>query len=284
MYNIRDIKPLEGRTEFILREVKARFKKPCLLWSGGKDSTVLIHQTKKTFFGEIPFDVILIDTGKLFPETYKFIEKYTKEWNIPLKIAKMKTKYEPGKHTDDEIFNCCMHRKTLALKQLFTKEHYDSAMLGIRWDELGVRGKERIFSPRTTRWEWRVSREKSESEMKEGDAPVVALQEPELWNLYQTDFGKECEHIRVHPILHWNEIEIWEYIKQNKIPYNPLYNNINGYRYRSIGCKTCTSPIKSEAYTLEEIQTEIYNSFKPEREGRVQKDLVQERLRALGYM
>jgi len=283
-YILRNIDNLLSKTEYILKEAKARFKKPCILWSTGKDSTALLHMTKNTFFGEIPFDVIHIDTNKLFPEMYTFRNKLAKDWNLNLKIATRNSILEPGKGTEEEVFKCCMERKTLALKDLFTKEHYDAAILAIRWDELGVRGKEHYFSPRTHKWEWKIVRPKTIEELKEGDAPVKSLSEPEVWNLYQTDFGKECEHVRVHPILHWSEIEVWEYIKRNNIPFNPLYISRNGYRYRSLGCMPCTFPIKSNAKTIEEFQEEIYSSNIPERQGRRQKDIIMERLRMLGYM
>jgi len=177
-----------------------------------------------------------------------------------------------------------MCKKTLALKELFQKEHYDAALLAIRWDELGIRSKERYFSPRTHKWEWKIVRNKTKEEMKEGDSPFVPLAEPEMWNLYQTNFGKECEHVRVHPILHWAEIEVWEYIKRNNVPFNPLYSSYNGRRYRSLGCVSCTGQIDSDAKTIEEFQEEIYNTRIGEREGRKQKDRIMERLRYLGYM
>jgi len=283
-YWLRDIDELLSKTEYILKEAKARFKKPCILWSTGKDSTALLHMTKNTFFGEVPFDVVHIDTTKLFPEMYSFRDRIAKEWNLNLKIARRDSTLEPGNGTEEEVFNCCMERKTLALKQLFMKEHYDAAILAIRWDELGVRGKEHYFSPRTTNWEWRIVRPKTKEEMKEGDAPVKSLSEPEVWNLYQTDFGKECQHVRVHPILHWSELEIWEYIKRNNVPWNPLYASRNGYRYRSLGCQPCTHPIKSNAKTIEDFEREIYRSRTREREGRKQKDYIMEKLRYLGYM
>jgi len=282
-YWLRNIDDLLSKTEYVLKEVKARFKNPCMLWSTGKDSTALLHMIKDVFY-EIPFDIVHIDTQKLFPEMYEFRDDLVKKWNIPLKIAKKEDCKELLSLDEDEIFKCCMCRKTLNFKELFLKEHYDAAILGIRWDELGVRGKEHYFSPRTHKWEWRVVRTKTPEEMKEGDAPVVSLTEPEVWNLYQCDFGEGYEHVRVHPILHWSELEIWEYIKRNNIPWNKLYKSKNGFRYRSLGCMKCTSPIKSDAKTIEEFEEEIYNTKTREREGRRQKDSIMEKLRYLGYM
>jgi len=282
-YYYRDLKSLISKTEFILREAKARFKKPCMLWSTGKDSTVLLHMIFNMFY-EIPFDIVHIDTGKLFPQMYKFRDMISSGWHIPLKIAKKEDCKEIDLESEDGIFNCCMCRKTMALKELFQKEHYDAAILGIRWDELGVRSKEHYFSPRTHMWEWKVVREKTKEELKEGDAPLVSLVEPELWELYQSDFGKDCEHVRVHPILHWTELDIWEYIKTYDVPVNPLYFSKDGLRFRSLGCMQCTTPIESKATTIDDFQYEINVSSGGEREGRKQKDKIMERLRYLGYM
>lgn len=284
-YHLRDINPLIEKTVYILREVKARFKKPCLLWSTGKDSTVLLHITKEAFFDKIPFDVVHIDTFNLFHDMYEFRENLAFEWNIPLKIAiKLDCKSLPKNPTEKQIFDCCMCKKTLALKEIFEKEHYDAAILGIRWDELGVRSKEHVFSPRTHEWEWKIVRLRKEEEKEEGDSPFIPMTEPELWGIYQSDFGKTCEHVRVHPMLHWSEIEVWEYVKKYKIPFNPLYSSNGTHRYRSLGCMGCTYPIESKAKSIEEFQEEIYNTTTREREGRKQKDMLMEKLRALGYM
>jgi len=252
----------------------------------GKDSTALLHIAKTAFYDDIPFDVVHIDTGKLFREMYVFRDRLAREWEIPLIVAKLNDcptieLFEP---TEEGIFNCCMCRKTQALKNAFQIHKYDAAILAIRWDELGVRSKEHYFSPRTHEWEWKIVRKKTEEEMKEGDSPFVPLTEPEMWDLYQTDFGEECEHVRVHPMLHWSEIEVWEYIKRNNIPYSSLYSSVNGTRFRSLGCMPCTAPIKSDAKFIEEFQVEIYNSTVGEREGRSQKDSIMEKLRYLGYM
>lgn len=282
-YKLRNIDDLLSKTEYILREAKVRFKKPCLLWSMGKDSTALLHITKNLFYN-IPFDVVHIDTGYLFPEMYKFRDELTYDWDIPLKIAKKDDCKEFNTEDENGIFKCCMCHKTLAFKELFEREHYDAAILAIRWDELGVRAKEHFFSPRTHLWEWKIVREKTQDEMKEGDSPFIPLTEPEMWNIFQTDFGSTCEHVRVHPMLHWAEIEVWEYIKINNVPFNPLYVSEQGKRYRSLGCSYCTEQIESNAKSIEEFQEEIYNTNIREREGRSQKDDIMSKLRYLGYM
>ena len=206
------------KTEFILREVKARFKNAAVLWSTGKDSTACLHMIKN-LFGSIPFPVIHIDTGFKFPEIYEFRDSLAKEWDMNLVIANDDAKVTP----DDNHYECCMNRKTMALKHLLDGERYDALVLSIRWDEHPIRGMERFFSPRTREWHWRLVREKTPEEQSEGDSSVVSLQDTELagWRMFATDFGEDCSHVRVHPILHWTEQEIWHYIKENRLPYNP---------------------------------------------------------------
>ena len=105
--------------------------------------------------------------------------------------------------------------------------------------------------------------------------------------LFETDFGSECDHVRVHPILDWREIDMWRYIKQENIPTNPLYYSKNGKRYRSLGCKPCTFPIKSNASNVDEIITELETTNEDERSGRAQdkeEEYAMQNLRSLGYM
>jgi len=281
-----NIEPLVEKSIFILREVKARFRNPAVLWSTGKDSTACLSLMREAFFGIVPFPVIHIDTGYKFKEIYDFRERIRNEWNLDLVIAKneeaLKEGMSPSKYSH---FTCCMTLKTLALKKLMRERKYDALIVSIRRDESEIRNKERYFSPRDTKWYWKVVREKEEGE--EGDAPVVSLQDTELagWNLYATDFGPECEHVRVHPLLHWTEVEVWYYTKDRGLPVNPLYFSKNGKRYRSLGCYPCTQPVRSEAKTMEEIIRELLTSKTRERAGRVQdKEKIMQRLRFLGYM
>jgi sulfate adenylyltransferase subunit 2 len=280
------------KSEFILREVKARFENAAVLWSTGKDSTACVHMIKN-LFGYVPFPVVHIDTGFKFPEIYEFRDSLAKKWNLNLVIAKADVKITP----DNGHYECCMYRKTLALKQLLDKERYDALILSIRWDEHPIRGMERFFSPRTREWQWRLVREKTPEEQGQGDSPVASLQDTELagWRIFATDFGKECSHVRVHPILHWTEQEIWKYVKENSIPYNPLYRSDyvamkfpehgSGKRFRSLGCMPCTEPIPSGASTIDEIVEELEKTKTAERAGRMQdKERIMRRLRALGYM
>jgi len=282
------LKELAGKTTYILREAKKRFKNPAILWSTGKDSTVTIDIAYKAFFGTVPFPVVHIDTTHLFMEMYIFKEEVTKKYNLKVVTARNEAALEEMMNpVVTDPFNCCMALKTYALKQVLEKEKYDALILSIRWDEHPIRGMERFFSPRDEDWHWRVVRDKTEEEMKKGDAPVVSEQDAELagWNIYATDFGEECSHVRVHPILHWSEIEVWRYIKENKVPWSPMYASMDGKRYRSLGCMPCTAPVESEATTIDEIIEELKITKQAERSGRVQdKEKIMERLRYWGYM
>jgi len=281
------LKPLIEKSIFIIREVKARFKKPAVMWSTGKDSTVCLHLIKQACFGEVPFPVIHIDTSYKFPEIYKFRDSLAKKWNLKLVIARNEEALKQGVSPKTcSRMECCYKLKTLALKELMEREKYDALIVSIRWDEHPIRGMERYFSPRTSKWYWKVVRPKTKEEMKKGDAPVVSLQDTELagWGIFATDFGKDCSHVRIHPLLHWSEIEVWRYVKEYKLPFNPLYLSRNGCRYRSLGCRPCTEPIKSNAKTIDEIIEELKVTKLKERVGRAQdKEKLMERLRYLGY-
>ena len=177
----------------------------------------------------------------------------------------------------------------IKVKDVLKKHKFDALIMSIRRDEHYMRNLERYYSPRDKKFKWHLVRPKTKSELKEGDAPFVSEQQVEFagWNLFQTDFGKNCHHVRVHPILHWNELDIWEYIKEKKLPINPLYYSKNGYRYRSLGCMPCTVPIKSNAKTIDDIIEELKTTTIEERAGRSQdkeKEQMMRRLRAMGYM
>ncbi|MBU1067020.1 sulfate adenylyltransferase subunit CysD [Patescibacteria group bacterium] len=271
------------KTIYILREVKARFKNPAVLWSTGKDSTTMLHLIKSAFFGEVPFPVVHIDTGYKFPEIYEFRDRISKDWDLDLIIAKRdNADFHPDKVGH---FNCCSELKTMALIDILKKHKFDALIMSIRRDEHYMRNLERYFSPRDEKFNWHFVRRKTKNEMSQGDAPFVAQQQPELWDLFQTEFGEDCNHVRVHPILHWSELDVWKYIKDNNIPFNPLYLSKDGFRYRSLGCMPCTKPVKSSASNIYDIIKEIETSQESERSGRSQdKEGVLRKLRALGYM
>ena len=153
---------------------------------------------------------------------------------------------------------------------------FDALLLAIRRDEHGIRAKERVFSPRDKEFKWNYR-----------DQPL------EMWDQYQSPGQRELNasiqyHTRVHPILHWRELDVWEYIKQEKnVPVNPMYFAKEGKRYRSLGCEPCTGPIESNASTIDEIVEELRTTKIAERSGRAQdkeKAFMMQKLRALGYM
>ncbi len=274
---------LVSKTVYILREVKNRYKNPAIMCSWGKDSVTLLHVTKKAFFGTIPFPVIHIDTSYKFPEMYKFRDWLVKEWNIRLVIAKNDEALKNG--TSPKTvgnFECCNLLKTQALKQCIEKNKFDVVLAAIRRDEHGIRNKEHYFSPRDKQFRWNTTRKK-----EGGDSGLESVQDPEFsgWNIYASYFGKDVDHIRCHPLLHWTEEDIWSYIKKENIKVNPLYFSKNGKRYRSLGCKCCTEPISSNAKNVNEILEELKKLKQGERAGRnLDKEELMERLRALGYM
>jgi len=291
-----DLNELINDSIFIIREVKSRFKNPAIMWSTGKDSTSMLALIRRAFYGEIPFPVIHIDTSYKFPEIYEFRDKIAKEWNLNLIIGKNEEALKSGVCIDKgDHLKCCNALKTEALKIVLEKYKFDALIMSIRHDEHYMRNLERYFSPRDKEFKWHILRPKTESEIKEGDAPFVSEQQPELWNLYQTDFGPDCSHVRIHPLLLWTELDIWRFIKREKIPINPLYFadyvekrfGWKNKRFRSLGCMPCTKPVVSNAKTIDEIIEELRVTDVEERSGRSQDKEAEEimrKLRCLGYM
>ncbi len=260
---------LEKRSISIIREAKAQFSKIAVLWSTGKDSTVALWLCKKAFFGKVPFPVIHIDTGRKFPEMYEFRDRVAREWNLNLIVARNEEAIERGVSPDKGKLACCTALKTETLKNIIKREGFDALILAIRRDEHAIRGKERVFSPRDQDFRWRYV-----------DQPA------ELWDLYVKP-SEDFSHMRVHPILHWTELDVWLYVKRENLPVNPLYFSRDGMRYRSLGCMPCTVPIPSNAGTIDDIIEEIKTSKIPERAGRAQdkeKAYMMQKLRSLGYM
>jgi len=265
-----DITELEDQTIYIIREAYAEFDKPGVLWSMGKDSTTMLWLCRKAFFGRIPFPVIHIDTGYKFKEMYDFRAKLVKEWNLDLLVARNEEAKRAGVGPDNsDKLQCCNRLKTEALKNLLESEGFDALILAIRRDEHGIRAKERVFSPRDEDFEWDYKN-----------------QPPELWDQYKTK-AKDEEHLRIHPLLGWREIDVWEYVKKENIPIVSLYLAKGGKRYRSIGCECCCNPIDSNADTIDKIVEELRISKISERSGRAQDKesaYMMQKLRSLGYM
>ena len=278
------MKELVSKTEYILREARSRFRNPAVLWSTGKDSSCMLSLIRKAFFGKVPFPVVHLDTGRKFPEIYEFRDRVAKEWGLDLIVAKNEQALRDGIAPEkDGHLACCTALKTEALKQVLREHGFDALIMSIRRDEHYMRNMERFFSPRDNEFKWHIVRPKMPGET--GDAPFESQQPCELWSLFQTDFGGDCSHVRVHPILHWTELDAWQYIRDNNVPFNPLYLSKNGMRYRSLGCMCCTSPIKSDASGIDDIIEELQTIKEPERAGRAQdKEQTMRKLRALGYM
>lgn len=284
---MRDLNELEQESIYIIREALAQFKNPAVLWSTGKDSTAMLSLIRTAFFGKIPIPVVHLDTGHKFPEIYEFRDKLAKEWGFNLIVWKNEEALSKGMSPKVGKFECCNALKTEALKQVLRKYKFDALIMSIRRDEHYIRNMERFFSPRDKEFNWHFIRPKTKEELKEGDAPFVSLQDTEMsgWGLFASDFGPDCSHVRVHPILSWSEVDVWRYIEREKLPINPLYYARNNKRYRSLGCMSCTDPINSSASTIGEIVEELKTTTERERAGRSQdKEQIMRRLRSMGYM
>ena len=275
------IKYLESESIHIIREAYAEAKNPVMLYSLGKDSSVMLHLAKKAFYpGKIPFPLLHVDTLWKFKEMYEFRDKIVNEEKLELLVFTNPEGKEKNINPIDngsEVHTDIM--KTQALKMALDKYKFDIAYGGARRDEEKSRAKERIFSFRSSDHKWDPKN-----------------QRPELWNTYNCR-KEEGESIRVFPLSNWTELDIWQYLYQEKIEIVPLYFaskrkvvNRNGMlidvndnrlplndndlvetkcvRFRTLGCYPLTGAIESNAENLEEIILEILKSTVSERQGR----------------
>ena len=272
---------LEAEAIHIMREVVAEAENPVMLYSVGKDSSVMLHLARKAFYpGKIPFPSMHIDTMWKFSEMIDFRDKTAKDLGVDLIVHINPEGKEMGmnpfihgssKHTDV--------MKTDGLKQALDKYQFDVAFGGARRDEEKSRAKERIFSFRTSKHRWDPKN-----------------QRPELWNLYNSRKNKG-ESIRVFPLSNWTELDIWQYIHLEKIPIVPLYFSkerpvverdgtlilvdderlplekgeqpmLKSVRFRTLGCYPLTGAVESEADTLPDIIQEMLLTTTSERQGR----------------
>lgn len=291
-----NLEKLEAKSIYILREAYREFKSLAMLWSIGKDSTVLLWLTRKAFFGHVPMPLVHIDTSFKIAAMINYRDRLAKEWGLNViygqnaEAIKTKETFPDGKV--DRIA-CCRSLKTEALRHTIagtwpryrydrlkdtyivdpdTRE-YTGVIVGARADEEGSRSKERYFSPRDKQSDWNIG-----------------AQPPELWNQYKTDFAPGT-HVRIHPLLDWTELNIWEYVKRENIPIINLYfDDGTGHRYRSLGCAPCTGPVESIAKNVDDIIIELKSgkfSNIAERSGRAQDKEDGgglETLRREGYM
>ena len=258
---------LEAQSIYIFREAFARLHKLALLWSLGKDSNVMIWLARKAFFGRMPFPAMHVDTGKKFPEMYAFRDRYAKEWDLDL-IVEPCPPLEAADATLPPAARSAS-RKTEGLKLALAKHGFDGLFAGIRRDEEATRAKERVFSPRGTDGGWDVR-----------DQPA------EFWDHFNASPPRGA-HLRVHPILHWTEADIWRYTRREGIPIIPLYLARNGKRYRSLGDQDITNPVASLASNIDEILSELASTKVSERSGRAldhETEDAFERLRVSGYL
>jgi len=283
---------LEARSVFLFREAYANFKNLGMLWSIGKDSTVLLWLARKAFFGHVPFPLVHIDTAFKIPEMIRYRDRIAAEWNLHL-IYGQNTEALAQKRTfpdgNTDRLSCCGALKSEALKKTLSgewprykfnrakggyevdpnTEPFTGVIVGARADEEGSRSKERYFSPRDKQNTW-----------------DVAEQPPEFWQQYNTEFAPNT-HVRVHPLLAWTELDIWRYVERERIPVCELYFARGGKRYRSLGESDITFPIESNAATIPEIIAELEHTRQSERAGRAmdhEREDTFERLRAAGYM
>ena len=265
---------LESKSIYIIREAYKQFRKVAMLWSIGKDSTATLWLCRKAFYGNLPFPVMHIDTSFKFKEIYEFRDRYAKEWGLKLMVARNEQALKNGMSPEKNKLNCCNELKTNALKLAMAKHDLKALLLGIRRDEHGIRAKERVFSPRDVEFKWNYK-----------DQP------PELWDQFKNKSEDET-HLRIHPLLHWTELDVWRYVQRENIPVVSLYfarkfPDGKMRRYRSIGCETCCNPIESSADTVDKIVKELETTKVAERSGRAQDKenaYTMQKLRALGYM
>lgn len=258
---------LEAQSVYILREAYNRIEPLAMLWSLGKDSNVMLWLARKAFLGHVPFPVVHVDTGKKFKEMYEFRDRYAKEWGLDF----VREECPPIDAVDQSLPPAARSaaRKTEGLRRAIDRYGFKGLIAGIRRDEQATRAKERVFSPRGESGEWDFR-----------DQP------PEFWDQYKTDFAPGA-HLRIHPLLHWTELDIWLYTRREGIPIIPLYLSKNGKRYRSLGDQDITHPVESDASTIEEIIAELQTTRTAERAGRAmdhEREDAFERLRASGYM
>jgi sulfate adenylyltransferase subunit 2 len=263
----------EAESIYLLREAGHAFSKMAMLWSVGKDSTVLLWLARKAFLGRVPFPLIHIDTTFKIPEMIAWRDRIVRDWQLDLITATNTAALASGRTFPAGLatrFACCTSLKTDALQQVVDTHGFQALIVGVRRDEDATRAKERYVSPRGIDMQWNVV-----------DQP------PEFWDQFRTDVPPGT-HMRIHPLLHWTELDIWRYIKRESIPVVPLYfDRGDGRRYRSLGCAPCTATIASRARTVDDVIRELEATAVAERSLRAQDQESEdafERLRRDGYM
>jgi sulfate adenylyltransferase subunit 2 len=276
-YNLSHLKQLEAEAIFIMREVAAQFEKPVLLFSGGKDSIVMVRLAQKAFWpAKFPFPLMHIDTGHNFEETIAFRDKLVEKTGARLIIRSVQDSIDKGRAVEEKGLNPSRNSlQTITLLDAIEEFKFDAAFGGARRDEEKARAKERFFSHRDEFGQWDPKN-----------------QRPELWNLFN---GKKHagEHFRVFPLSNWTEMDVWQYITMEGLEIPSIYFThkrtivnrggmllaqsnyitlLNGesyeerqVRFRTVGDMTCTGAVESDAGTLEEIIQEVASARVTER-------------------
>jgi sulfate adenylyltransferase subunit 2 len=279
-YTLNHLKTLEAESIFILREVAAQFQNAAILFSGGKDSIIVTYLAKKAFYpAPIPFPLVHIDTGHNFQETLDYRDELVKTLGVKLIVGSVQESIDNGRVAEERGVNASRIRlQTTTLLDTIEQYKFDACMGGARRDEEKARAKERFFSHRDEFGQWDPKN-----------------QRPELWNLFN---GRKSmgEHFRVFPISNWTELDVWQYLAEEKIPLPSLYYthkrkvfNRDGtwlaespvipmkpnevieehiVRFRTIGDITSTGATFSEASTIEDIIQEVATARTTERGGR----------------
>ena len=297
-YQINHLLQLESESIFILREFAAQFDKPVLLFSGGKDSIVMAHLARKAFYpAKLPFPLLHVDTGHNFPETIEFRDKLVAEHGAQLIVGSVEESIRQGRVVEEKGPNASRNAlQTVTLLDALEKHQFDAALGGGRRDEEKARAKERFFSHRDEFGQWDPKN-----------------QRPELWNIFN---GRKLhgEHFRVFPLSNWTEMDIWQYIKAEKIDLPNLYFSHKReviersgtilaltdflqphegetvtervVRFRTVGDATCTGAVESKASTLDDIIEEVAAARITERGGRAddkRSDSAMEDRKRQGY-
>jgi sulfate adenylyltransferase subunit 2 len=268
-YELSHLETLESEAIHIFREVAAELERPVLLFSGGKDSVVLLRLAEKAFRpGRFPFPVMHVDTGHNFPEVIEFRDRLIERLSERLIVASVQETIDAGRAVEETGPRASRNRlQATTLLDAIAEHGFDAAFGGARRDEERARAKERVFSFRDDFGQWDPKR-----------------QRPELWTLYNGRIRKG-EHVRVFPISNWTELDVWQYIAQERLEVPSIYYShtrqvfqrdgmlyaLNPYvrlidgetpfeesvRYRTVGAMTCTGAVRSRAQTLEEVVAEI---------------------------
>jgi sulfate adenylyltransferase subunit 2 len=268
-YRLTHLRALEAQSIHIFREVAAEFERPVLLFSGGKDSIVMLHLARKAFWpAPIPFPVLHVDTGRNFPEVLEFRDRYAEAMGVKVLVAYVQDDIDAGRTVEDTSPRATRNRlQTPTLLRAIREGRHDAVFGGARRDEEKARAKERIFSFRDEYGQWDPKN-----------------QRPELWNLYNARHHKG-EHIRVFPLSNWTELDVWNYIGQERIDTPPIYLahrrevvQRDGMlmavgphlaleagetpfeatvRFRTVGDADCTGCVESSAVTIDLVIDEV---------------------------